>query len=90
VVIHRLVSAAVRDDLRALPEEVQASALASAAVALARRLDDRETPAAAAASVARELREALAVLQARAPKSGADVLDEIAATRAKRRVGVAQ
>lgn len=84
--IRRSVAAAVRVDLRALPDEVRSTALASAALALGRRLDDPETPAAAAASVARELRETLASLRAQAPKSGTDVLDEIAATRAKRRL----
>lgn len=48
------------------------SALGASAVALARRLDDPETSAQAAAAAAREIRETLAVLRAAADTEDGD------------------
>lgn len=63
----KAIEKAARADLRALPDEVAASALGRAVIDLARRLD--EGPAdTAAVLIVRELRMAMASLQRRQPE----------------------
>lgn len=78
--------AGVERDLAGVPTEVASSGLALCAIALARRLDDVETSAAAAASCGRALTRALAELRALSPpKVKASAFDEVAAARDARR-----
>jgi hypothetical protein len=78
--------AAVERDLAGVPAEVASSGLALCAIALARRLDDGETSAAAAASCGRALTRALAELRGLCPpKVKASAFDEVAHRRRERR-----
>lgn len=63
---------AVRAELRALDERkpgLKASALAAGAIAVAKRIDDPDTTAAAAASCLRALERAMTALHAQAPET---------------------
>lgn len=81
------VEAALRRELRRLPAPERTGTLAKTALALARRLDDPETPANAAAAVARSLGETLGRLQEVAPVSRApDRLDDLRGRRERRKV----
>ena len=84
----RSVSEAVADELAAMPEALRESARAAVIVSLADRLDGRvESPAA----VAKQLREALAELEAMARASApeGDAVDDLAAAREARRADAA-
>jgi hypothetical protein len=79
----------VRDRARALDEikpGIKDSALAAGAIAVAKRIDDPDTTAAAAASCLRALERALTALHAQAPvkDDGEDPLDRLAASIADR------
>jgi hypothetical protein len=63
----RAIERAVRAEVRKLPEGVRGSALARAAIALGRRLDDDPSDS-AAALLNRELRMTLADLYRKAPE----------------------
>lgn len=81
------VEAALVRELRRLPAGVRSGPLAKAALVLARRLDDPETPAQAVAAVARSLNESLERLRALAPaRQGPDRLDDLRGRRERRRV----
>lgn len=84
--------ASVRRELAELRREAPAlaeSSLAAAALALARKLDDRESSAAAAASCARELRETMEALRRLVPKPEAgDGIDELQARAARKLAAV--
>jgi hypothetical protein len=69
----RAIERAVRAEVRKMPEDVWGSALAKAAIALGRRLDDDPSDS-AAALLNRELRMTLADLYRKAPE---DVTDEV-------------
>lgn len=80
------VESAVRRELRQLDVRLGSSSLAASAVALACRIDDELTSAAATAQAARELRETMAAVRAVSAKDGRSAIDEIQARRAKRRL----
>ena|SRR5690348_10066173 len=79
------IEKAVRSDLRGL--KATSSAEGQVAIAVARRLDASATPATAAASLARELRELLAELRDREKPEEVSPLDEIRQRRAARLSG---
>lgn len=77
---------AVRVQLTAWGDAVSGTALASLALGLAERLDAKDTPATAYASIARELHAVLGDLSALAPPAAAaDTVDEVRAKRERRR-----
>lgn len=81
------VEAALVRELKRLPTGARTGPLAKTALALARLLDDPETPAQAAAAVARSLHETLDRLTALAPaKAGPDRLDDLRGRRERRKV----
>lgn len=83
---HGFVETAVLADLERLPDTLKDSGAAALALSLARQLDAPDITAAAAASVARELRFTLADLLSKAPPEEAkDELDEIRERRARRK-----
>jgi hypothetical protein len=79
---------AVRAELRTLDERqpgIKDSALAAGAIAVAKRIDDPDTTAAAAASCLRALERAMTALHARAPDNRpAAPENELERRRAKR------
>jgi hypothetical protein len=81
------VESALRRELRRFPAPARTGTIAKTALALARRLDDPETPAQAAAAVARSLGETLARLHELAPvRTGPDRLDDLRGRRERRKV----
>lgn len=69
-----------------MPNDIGTSGLALSALALARKLDDGETSATAAAACGRALARALGELRALCPaETPATAFDEVAAKRAARR-----
>jgi hypothetical protein len=83
------VAEAVIRDLEAMPEQIQASTEAAAAVALARKLDAGGEIS--VAPVAKELREVMRFLRdlTGTREREADDVDDLAARRAERRSGTA-
>jgi hypothetical protein len=77
-----LVTDALRAELAALGADVASSTLAESALALARMLDDPETLGTARTAAARELRETLGVLTARAAGRGEDRMTKFERPRA--------
>ncbi|MFG2515974.1 hypothetical protein [Streptomyces sp. NPDC048584] len=81
------VAAATTAELEDLGVDPTANAQAAAALRLAAELDSAPDPK-AAAGVARELRQAMAVVRAAAPpKERGDRIDQLAARRTERRAG---
>lgn len=79
------VRAAVERDLKGLPDDLARSGLAVSALALARRLDDPKTSAAAAAAVQGRLADALVRLRSMVPPEvKGDGIDQLAERRADR------
>lgn len=79
------VEAAVARDLKQLPDELAASALAASALALGREIDLAGNSATSKSMCARALTETLEKLRALAPaEKEADKLDDLAARRAAR------
>lgn len=76
--------AALRRELKALPQDVATSALAASALALARRLDSPKTSSAAAAALGREIRETRALLLAAATETETDRMTEFERRRDQR------
>ena len=74
----RAIERAVRAEVRKLPEGVRGSALARAAIALGRRLDDDPSDS-AAALLNRELRMTLADLYRKAPEDLTNDVDRFLA-----------
>jgi hypothetical protein len=74
----RAIERAVRAEVRRMPEDVRGSALAEAAIALGRRLDDDPSDS-AAALLNRELRMTLADLYRKAPEDVTDDVDRFLA-----------
>jgi uncharacterized protein (DUF2267 family) len=74
----RAIERAVRAEVRKMPEDVRGSALARAAVALGRRLDDDPSDS-AAALLNRELRMTLADLYRKAAGEVTDDVDRFLA-----------
>jgi hypothetical protein len=78
----------VEADLRALPAPLAGSGLAASALALARKLDDGETSATAAAACTRSLVTTMRELRSLAPaKEEVDRLDELTRRREARAAG---
>jgi hypothetical protein len=82
----RAIERAVRAEVRKMPEDVRGLALAEAAIALARRLDDDPSDS-AAALLNRELRMTLADLYRKAPEDVTDDVDRFLARIAAPDVG---
>ena len=83
---HGDTEAAVRRDLRAFPLKARRSALATAAITLARRIDQGNVTPPELAALTRELRAALADLaKAQPPQREQDRVDDLAGRRADRR-----
>ncbi len=76
----------VESDLKALPSHLARSALAAAALSLAREMDASETSATAKAACSRSLVQVQRELRALAPaREEVDALDELTARREARR-----
>jgi uncharacterized protein (DUF2267 family) len=74
----RAIERAVRAEVQKMPEDVRGSALAEAAIALGRRLDDDPSDS-AAALLNRELRMTLADLYRKAPEDLTNDVDRFLA-----------